>query len=527
MQDASGVQTAAAPPSASDIDRFASQHDRERAGDEPIGDAGCSEDSAPSAPRELCCSCGHRPASHDAAVQVDPEEVQAPTKAPRPPARKDKAVGTDPRLGKKSVGTQGNTYAKVVTTQSAQTEELELLGTASEEPAHKERKFIVFESRLRQLFKVCKTCYRPCKVSTSTNTTLLTVHTLCPAGHSHRWDSMPSIKGRALGTLLLSGAILFTGSSPTKTLRLFELINLQGMCEKTYFNYQRTILRQAIEQVWTDEQGKLLDELRDQPLDLAGDGRCDSPGFCAKYLTYSLFVGHVNKILHFEQVQVGECETVRNSGQMEKEGLVRSLDFLKKKDITVRSLTTDRHRSIGKHMREQEPGILHYFDVWHVSKTLHYNENSSRGQAITQAGEMQWKMTSPKARKGHHSVNPRMTKATYDETHVPSAIASVPSTLGINPTGKIGPCFERDPVLGPQKVADSICPEEYKCSECLPYRRPGNRDASAAAAAAAMAVLAPQPEAEHVVIDPCSGSWASQERGTPPEDALYSTCNVG
>lgn len=68
-----------------------------------------------------------------------------------------------------------------------------------------------------------------------------------------------------------------------------------------------------LQQVWTDEQGKLLDELRDQPLDLAGDGRCDSPGFCAKYLTYSLFVGHVNKILHFEQVQVGE---VRNGMQL-------------------------------------------------------------------------------------------------------------------------------------------------------------------------------------------------------------------
>ncbi|CAN7988710.1 unnamed protein product, partial [Ixodes hexagonus] len=331
-------------------------------GDEPIGDVGCSEGSALSASRELCCCCGHRLASHDAAVQVNPE-VQAHTQATRPSARKDRAVGTDPWLGKKSVGTQANFYAKVVTTQSVQTEKLQLLGTASatasitstatatsttttttttassvppetpvvapatpvptettwspvpddpddstdplyepfvkqsfveddpitsQQPAHKERKFIVFESRLRQLFRVCQTCYSPCKVSTSTNTTLLTVHTLCPAGHSHRWDSMPSIKGRAVGTLLLSGAILFTGSSPTKTLRLFKLINIHGMCEKTYFNYQRTILLQAIEQVWTDEQGKLMDELHDQPLDLAGDGRCDSPGFCAKYLTYSL-----------------------------------------------------------------------------------------------------------------------------------------------------------------------------------------------------------------------------------------------
>lgn len=52
-----------------------------------------------------------------------------------------------------------------------------------------------------------------------------------------------------------------------------------------------------------------MEELRDQPLDLAGDGRCDSPGFSAKYLTYSLHVPSVNKILHFEQIQVGE---VRN-----------------------------------------------------------------------------------------------------------------------------------------------------------------------------------------------------------------------
>ncbi|KAM7288268.1 uncharacterized protein ISCGN_028521 [Ixodes scapularis] len=64
--------------------------------------------------------------------------------------------------------------------------------------------------------------------------------------------------------------------------------------------------RDAAVQVWKEEQGMLLEELRDQPLDLAGDGRCDSPGYSAKYLTYSLHVPLVNKILHCEQVQVGD-----------------------------------------------------------------------------------------------------------------------------------------------------------------------------------------------------------------------------
>ncbi|KAM7307398.1 uncharacterized protein ISCGN_011034 [Ixodes scapularis] len=45
---------------------------------------------------------------------------------------------------------------------------------------------------------------------------------------------------------------------------------------------------------------------------------------------------------------------------------------------------------------------------------LHFNENSDREQATTQAGDLQWKFRSPKARKGHHDVNPRLTPTTYE-----------------------------------------------------------------------------------------------------------------
>lgn len=44
---------------------------------------------------------------------------------------------------------------------------------------------------------------------------------------------------------------------------------------------------------------------------------------------------------------------------------------------------------------------------------LHYNENGKREQAVTQAGDDQWKYRSPKARKGHHSVDRRLKPATY------------------------------------------------------------------------------------------------------------------
>ncbi|KAM7310473.1 uncharacterized protein ISCGN_007381 [Ixodes scapularis] len=52
--------------------------------------------------------------------------------------------------------------------------------------------------------------------------------------------------------------------------------------------------------------------------------------------------------------------------------------------------------------------------LWTRLAALHFNENSDREQATTQAGDLQWKFRSPKARKGHHDVNPRLTPTTYE-----------------------------------------------------------------------------------------------------------------
>ncbi|KAM7303197.1 uncharacterized protein ISCGN_013178 [Ixodes scapularis] len=237
-------------------------------------------------------------------------------------------------------------------------------------PLQDEKKYVVFESCLLELFTICRTCLMKCEPSLTVKGTLVKVETICKDSHYHTWSSQPVIKGKAAGSLLLSSAIFFSGASPTATLRVLQLMNVQVMTLRMYFNYQSAFLIPTVEKVWTKHQDELLEQLKDSPVDLSGDGRCDSPGFSAKYLTYSVYAPQINKILHCEQVQVGECEEVRASVQMEKQGLIRCLEFLKTKDIKVRSLTTDRHRSIAKHMREVEPEVLHYFDVWHVSKSI-------------------------------------------------------------------------------------------------------------------------------------------------------------
>ncbi|KAG0445395.1 hypothetical protein HPB47_015831 [Ixodes persulcatus] len=240
----------------------------------------------------------------------------------------------------------------------------------SELPLQDEEKYVVFESCLLEIVAICRTCLMKCEPSLTVKGTLVNVETICKDAHYHTWSNQPVIKGKAAGSLLLSSAIFFSGASPTATLRVLQLMNVQVMTLRMYFNYQLAFLIPTVEKVWTEHQDELLEQLNDSPVDLSGDGRCDSPGFPAKYLTYSVYAPQINKILHCEQVQVGECEEVRASVQMEKQGFIRSLKFLKTKDIKVRSLTTDRHRSIAKHMREVEPEVVHYFDMWHVSKSI-------------------------------------------------------------------------------------------------------------------------------------------------------------
>ena len=59
---------------------------------------------------------------------------------------------------------------------------------------------------------------------------------------------------------------------------------------------------------------------------------------------------------------------------MEYMGFQASMDYLLGCGLEIATLITDRHGSVTKHMREQLPEIIHYFDLWHLKKSkLHVN----------------------------------------------------------------------------------------------------------------------------------------------------------
>lgn len=63
-----------------------------------------------------------------------------------------------------------------------------------------------------------------------------------------------------------------------------------------------------------------------------------------------------------------QSNEVKNSSHMEKEGLIRCVDFFNNHNINIQTLVTDRHVQIVKWVRENMQETTHYFDLWHVAK---------------------------------------------------------------------------------------------------------------------------------------------------------------
>lgn len=66
---------------------------------------------------------------------------------------------------------------------------------------------------------------------------------------------------------------------------------------------------------------------------------------------------------------ISQSNETGGSTKMEKEGLIRSLKFLEESGIIAQAIVTDRHPQIQKYLREEKEYLVHYYDVWHISKS--------------------------------------------------------------------------------------------------------------------------------------------------------------
>ena len=99
-----------------------------------------------------------------------------------------------------------------------------------------------------------------------------------------------------------------TGNSAAKTLRMFNIMNVACISESTYYRHIKSYVNPTIIQQWKAHQQQLFNSLssQDNGLVLAGDGRCDSPGYSAKFGSYTLLEQQKNRVLDFQLVQVSD-----------------------------------------------------------------------------------------------------------------------------------------------------------------------------------------------------------------------------
>lgn len=55
---------------------------------------------------------------------------------------------------------------------------------------------------------------------------------------------------------------------------------------------------------------------------------------------------------------------------MELEGAKRAFDYLARVGIPIPIFVSDRHRGIAKWIRECNPNTSHFYDIWHVARSI-------------------------------------------------------------------------------------------------------------------------------------------------------------
>ena len=235
------------------------------------------------------------------------------------------------------------------------------------EDLQEERKFLVFESCLMSLLSQCSKCGQEVELKTSIRGTLLVVTGSCPHGHEVHWQSQPTVRNMAAGNLLVPAAILFSGLTFTAFASMARTLNLPMIAESYFYKIQKEYLYPVVHSTYISQQEAVLAFLRDEGLHLSGDGRCDSPGYSAKYCTYSIMDSVSDLILDYKLVQSSETGS---SVAMEKEGLRRCLDSLLANGVQILSIATDRHRGVGSLMKNDYCFIDHQYDVWHLAKSV-------------------------------------------------------------------------------------------------------------------------------------------------------------
>ena len=188
--------------------------------------------------------------------------------------------------------------------------------------------FIVYWSCLFALLQHCLICSAPALIKkVITNGSALCCHLSCQNDHHCVWRSQPLVKRYYIGNLSLSASVLFSSNTYRILSKYFKILYIPWISKSRFYQLQEYKFG-VTNEAWEKEQTTILLNSFDKDVVYSGDGRCDSPGHNAKYLSYSLFDQNMQKVFSVSVIQVTEVDG-------EKAGLIKVLTDVKSQNITT------------------------------------------------------------------------------------------------------------------------------------------------------------------------------------------------
>lgn len=222
--------------------------------------------------------------------------------------------------------------------------------------------------QLKDLFNFCGKCGKPVEEkSLRYDGALITISYSCQAGHRVVWRSGDTGNRQALINVELVAAAKMNGVGFTALQELFKTLEMPFISNKTFYNIAKRWLYPVIYKEFTKVRTEIITELKvTDNIMLCGDAQFDSPGYSAKFCTYTIMNCKSNKVVDTLVIQKGQY-----SGELEKQACQELLNILITEDgLEISKFVNDRHQGISKMMRENYPSIYHAYDIWHMAKSL-------------------------------------------------------------------------------------------------------------------------------------------------------------
>ncbi|KAE8595131.1 hypothetical protein XENTR_v10015545 [Xenopus tropicalis] len=234
-----------------------------------------------------------------------------------------------------------------------------------------ENKFLVFESCLDKLLwgsrcRGGRNCPAAIKsIRKKITGSFLSVNAVCTKGHSfHLWDSQPKKGHMPIGDVLMSAAIVLSGSSYSKVSYMNKILGLRQIGKETHYRHQRLFLFPTINHHWESEQHRVMKELGQKPVCLVTDRNCHS---AEKRCVCTFMEATSKKIV---SLKVNQASPETSSLALERQTFQSALDNVLQCNVNVQLVCTEPRPWVKNLMEENYGHILHEFDAWRYGKSV-------------------------------------------------------------------------------------------------------------------------------------------------------------